>query len=181
LKTFTIPYFVLICLSLLFSGGASAATYFGGGLGRASWDLKPFGNVNLEDDIAIRLFGGVRVDYIGGEIELAFSSHDWEGSGGQITHNAVHIIFSGVGYLPIVYNLDLYGKLGINMWGTSVDIQNDIYEGDNGIDLALGLGLNFHVAENFLIRLEYQSLPGLSDGFDKGDITQYTANFAFSY
>lgn len=176
----TIRNFIALLL-LTVSNMAFATTYLGGGLGRATWDLEPLDITTLEDGIAIRLFGGIKNGNIGGEMELSFSMHDWKGSGGQITHNAVSVVFSGVGYIPMLTTLDLYGKLGLNMWGTSVDIQNDVYEGDNGIDIAMGIGLNFHAGENFLIRIEYQSLPGLGDGIDEGDITQYTVNFAFEY
>lgn len=173
---------VTIGAMLITGSNASAGVYFGGGLGTASWDLKPFyGTFELEDGAAIRLFGGTRFGYFGGEMELAFSAHDWKGSGGQITHNATSVIFSGVGYLPLANFVDAYGKLGMNLWGTSVDVADINLEGDNGIDIAFGVGLSFNATPNLLIRLEYQSMPGLGDSVDEGDISQFTVNGAYSY
>jgi len=174
---------VLIILTFIYSiSGASASTYIGGGLGKATWDLKPvLGSYELEDSIALRLFGGIRSGNLGGEAELSFSSHDWKYFNGSASHNAGSIILSGVGYLPITSTFELYGKIGMNLWSTTVELLGETYEGDDGVDLAFGLGLNLKVTEELLIRLEYQSLPGLSDGLDEGDIKQYTMNFALNY
>ena len=170
---------LIITLLLITCSNASAAGvgYFGGGLGRATWDLEPFGN-ELEDGLAMKIFGGTRDGYFGGEIELTFSSHDWDTNSVNATHTAAHIIFSGLGYLPLFSGLDLYGKIGLNMWGTSVEDSGDIYKGDNGIDIALGVGLNFNVNDKVMIRIEHQSLPGMSDGIDDGDVKQNTISLA---
>lgn len=179
----------IVIIGFMFTacGTASASTYIGGGLGTATWDLKvtPLPSApapyELEDGVAIRMFAGMRQDYIGGEVELSFSSHDWDTTVENGTHNVAHIVFSGVGYLPILSVFELYGKIGFNMWGTTVDWRGGIYDGENGIDLAYGFGLNINITESIMIRLEHQSLPGMSDGIDSGDIEQNTVNFALGF
>lgn len=182
MKNSLLKLLVAVGLLLSTSSIAFASSYFGGGIGNASWDLKPlFGSFELEDGTAIRLFYGTRTGNFGGEMELAFSEHDWKGSGGQATHNATHFIFSGVGYFPLANYVDLYGKVGLNLWGTSVDLLGANYEGEDGIDIALGFGLNFKATDQFIIRAEYQILPGLDDGIDEGDVTQFTVNGALVF
>lgn len=174
----------LIGLLLIFGSNLVFAEglYFGAGLGNASWDLKPlYGSFELEDSTPFRLFLGSKTGVIGGEMEVDFSAHDWVGSGGQATHNASSLIFSGLYYIPIANGFDLYGKAGINIWHTTVDFVGVNYDGDDGIDIAAGFGLNFTMTPNFLLRIEYQYLPGLGDGVDKGDISQFTVNAAYSY
>lgn len=171
-----------LLVAALVSGSASADSYFGFGLGNASWDLKPFFGTNeLEDGTAVRLFGGTRTGNFGMEIEFSFSEHDWKGSGGLATHNAGGLIFSGVGYLGLAPGFDLYGKAGLNLWNTTVDFLGLNYDGEDGINLALGVGLDIAATEQFHIRMEYQMLGTLDDGVDEGDLSQLTINGAYFF
>ena len=129
---------LVISLMVLSCSNVSAAQtkYIGGGLGNATWDLEPLGN-ELEDAMVFRGFMGMREDNFGWEGELSFSTHDWKNTSGEASHTAAHIVLSGVGFLPLFESMELFGKIGLNFWGTSVDYQGDIYEGDNGIEIAV--------------------------------------------
>jgi hypothetical protein len=179
-----------MALCLVASNSALAGGYIGLGFGTASWDIKPLlGTYEVDDGTPLRIFGGSRTGQLGWEIDFSMSEHDWYDNfgiiafspGGKITHMADNLIFSVIGFLPLSPTFDLYGKLGLNMWSTTVEVEGVELEGDDGIDLAAGAGLNINVAQNFLIRLEAQYLPGIGDGIDEGDITQFTAGGAYSW
>jgi hypothetical protein len=166
---------------LLSSNSALAAGYIGLGFGKASWDIKPLEIFEVDDGTPIRIFGGSRTGKLAFEMEFSLSEHDWTGSGGIITHNADHLIFSGLGFLPLSDAFELYGKIGLNLWSTTVDVDGTEFEGDDGIDLAFGAGFNINAGQHFIIRLEGQYLPGIGDGLDEGDITQFTVNGAYVF
>lgn len=115
---------------------------------------------------------GTRQNNLGLEIEFNFADYDWKDLGGQATHNVTNLVFSGLGYIPISNRFDVFGKIGFNFWGTDVDFFGINYEGDSGIDLAYGAGINFTATNTVNLRFEYQILPGLGDGVDEGDISQ---------
>lgn len=176
----------------LATGGIAVASdgYFGGGAGRASYDITPLlGNFEVDSGVAYNFFLGSRNDNMGFETQFGFSEHDWTGLGrfGTASHKVSSIIFSGVAYAPINRVFDIYGKLGVNIW--TVNVKADIpalnlagtYEGDEGISIAYGLGIVADVHESFDIRMEFQGLPGLDDGLDKGDIKQFTFNLAVPF
>ncbi|WP_455200404.1 outer membrane beta-barrel protein [Kaarinaea lacus] len=180
---------LLVMLFASINSNAFAANYLGAGFGTASWDIKPLlGTYDVDDGSPIRLFFGTRKGNLGMEMEFSMSEHDWVDSfgivtfpGDTVTHLADHLIFSGVGYLPLNQTFDLYGKIGLNIWSTEVELQGLTLEGDDGIDFALGAGFNINATQHFLIRLEAQYLPGIGDGLDEGDITQFTANAAYAW
>lgn len=164
------------------SNTAFATGYFGVGFGKAQFDIKPlFGTNEVDDGTPFRLFGGVRGGNLGWETEISFADYDWSNKGGSATHHAGNVVISGLGYLPLSKSFDLYGKIGINFWNTTVDYAGATYEGESGADIAYGAGVNISATEAFSIRLEYQALPGLSDGVDDGDISQYTLNALFNF
>ena len=166
-------------LSVTHAHANETKKYFGFGIGNASWDLEPLGN-SLENGTAIRGFIGLRTGNKGFEAELDASFHDWEGWS-QSTHYATHLILSGVGYIPVSPAVDLYGKIGLNQWTTTVDLWGTSDEGESGFNLALAGGVNFGLSEKVHLRTEYQFLPGLDDGLDKGDISQFTVNAVINF
>ena len=160
-----------------------AGSYWGVGLGRGSWDLEvtPLTpDFSLEHSAAFRLFLGFRENNLGGEMEISYSEHDWKGLP-NASHTAVNLVFSGLAYLPLSVNFELYGKLGLNFWTTSVDFFGINYDGGDGIDFMAGVGARYIISGNIGVRLEFQSLPGLDDGIDKGDMTLTTANIEIGF
>ena len=165
----------------LITGSANAGNYWGLGLGNAAYDLKVLGVVPLKDGTAVKFLWGNRNENIGMEAEFSFSSHDWEGAGGLATHNVGNLVFSGIGYFPVGSGFDVYGKAGLNLWSTTVDLVGTNYDGDSGVGLALGAGLDFATTDRFHLRLEYQMFNGIGDTIDEGDITQVTLSGTYYY
>jgi opacity protein-like surface antigen len=170
-----------VLAAMLVSGGASADSYWGLGVGNASFSLKNLGVVGVEDGTAVKIFGGTRNGDFGFEGSLSGSEHDWDGSGGLASHHVTNLVLSGVAYHALSDGFDVYGKLGLNLWGTHYEILGVDSDTENGIGLALGAGLDIAATEHFHIRLEFEMMPGIDDGTDEGDITQMTINGAFFF
>ena len=79
--------------------------------------------------------------------------------------------------MPINETVSFFGKLGLNLWSADVTFLGTEYEADSGI--ALSAGADFKISENFHLSAEYQVLPGLDDGVDKGDVQQLLFNAIF--
>lgn len=174
--------YLLLASVLCLSGNAYAEGYWGLGFGNASYDIKPlFGTFEVEDAVALKGFVGIRNGNFGFEGEGTVSMHDWEGAIGDASHTVVNLVFSLVGYLPVSDNFSLYGKAGANFWGTSVSYSGAVYEGDNSIDPAFGLGMDWAVSESTHLRAQYSAYSGIGDGVDEGDMEVVTLDFAFYY
>jgi opacity protein-like surface antigen len=171
----------LVLVVMLVSSSVSAGNYWGIGVGNASFSLKNFGVGNVEDGSALKIFAGNRSGDFGMEMEFSTSEHDWEGWGGTASHSVNNLAFSGVAYLPLSAALDLYGKLGLNLWGVSYTLGGLSSETENGVGLALGGGVDFAATQQFHLRLEYQMFTGMDDGVDKGNITQMMASGAYFF
>ena len=100
-------------LLVLLAFNANGQAYFGAGFGNSSWDITDNGLFELEEETAIRIFGGVREEDLGFEFGLSWAGYDWEGSNN--THNASNLTFSGIWYLPLGESLDVFGKAGLNL------------------------------------------------------------------
>ena len=170
-----------ILSAVLIAGSANAGNYWGVGFGNASFSLKNFGVLPVEDGSVFKLLWGTRNGDFGMEADFSTSEHDWEGTGGLVSHTVTNLVFSGIGYLPITKGFDLYGKAGLNLYGVSYEGLGLDSEAENGVGLALGAGLDFAASEQFHIRLEYQMLNGIDDGFDDGDINQMTVSGTYFY
>ena len=77
--------------------------------------------------------------------------------------------------------VDVYGKVGVNLWHTTVDLLGTKYDGDDGVGIAAGFGLNVSVSPYLVLRLQYDYLPGIGDSIDEGDLTMMTVNLAYFY
>ena len=173
---------LIMTLSLVIvSMNANAEKYWGLGAGSSSFDLNVLGVVPLKDATAIQIFMGGRNGNVGYEFDFSTADYDWEGFDNIASHSVTNLVMSGIGYLPVSNGFDVYGKVGINFWSTDVEIESVTLEGDDGIDLTYGAGLNFAATDSLKLRLEYQVLTGLSDGIDSGDISQLMLNFAYVY
>lgn len=167
-------------LFIIFSFNVNAGNYFGAGLGNSSWDITDQGLFNLEDSTAIRIFGGTKNDNTGFEAELSFAGYDWEGFGGN-THNASNLAIFGLYYVPISGGFDLFGKLGLNFWSTDIDFSGDNFEGDDGLDIAYGFGVDVTASDTIKFRVEYDTFSGLGEKVDEGDVTQLMFNIVYFY
>jgi len=170
--------FVLV-FAFLLSTNAAAGTYWGIGIGKASWSLQSYlSSYELKDGPVLDVFFGMRSGNFGFEGELTASSHDWVDA--PATHHAANAIIAAMGYLPVSQTVDFYGKLGFDFWHTTVDYAGYNYDGDSGLSLVYGVGLNFGLSPTMGMRLEYKMMNDLGDGVDKGDMSQATLSLVFS-
>lgn len=172
----------LILASSIFTNQALAEQYWGLGLGKSSFDLTPlYGSFELDDAIAFKFVFGNKTDNTAFEMDMSFASYDWTGTYGDASHNALNLVLAGLGYLPLSESVDLFGKIGANLWSTTVDLGGVHYEGDGGVGLSIGGGIEFTFTESSRVRMEYQMLNGLGDGVDEGDITNFMLTAIFNY
>lgn len=165
--------------AILCSSSAFAGSYWGIGLGSASWNLVPYYSAyELKNGPAIDAFFGLRNGPFGIEGELTASSHDWVDFP-SATHHDANLIIAGMGYLPIGQYFDLYGKLGFDYWHTTVDFLGGTFDGDSGISLLYGVGMNFGLSPTMGLRLEYKQMNDIGDGLDKGDLSVTTLSLVF--
>lgn len=173
-----------LCIILLSATSHSAMakkSYWGAGVGPSSFSLKPFFETDeTEDGTAIRLLFGKRNNNTSFELDFSFADYDWTYNPGN-SHSVLNIVLSGVGYLPVSENFSLFGKVGVNIWSTTVDFLGETLDGDDGIGIAASGGIDFAASESFHITAEFQILPGLSDGIDDGDISQFLVNGVYYY
>lgn len=171
---FRAAIFVVACFGELAT--ASAQTYLGLGVGNASYSLKSIvGYEEVDDGVVGKVvFGQRTANGLGFELDISGSSHDWNGLLGAATHDVTNFVIAGTANMSVAKDSELFGKLGINMWSTTVDVSGSTYEGDDGFGLAAGGGLEFRATKQIGIRGELLYLPGVSDGVDDGDVTELT-------
>lgn len=177
----TINRSILLLASSLITTPVIAGNYWGLGLGNSSFDIRPlFGSFEVDDGTAFKFIMGSRSNNTGLELDFSFASYDWTGVS-NATHNVFNMTIAGIGYVPVTNGVDLFGKVGMNLWSTTVDFIGSTYDGDDSIGLSIGGGIDFEVSSRTHIRAEYQMLNGIGDGVDEGDISQFTINAVFNY
>jgi opacity protein-like surface antigen len=172
---------LLLLTTSLISTQVTADNYWGLGLGNSSFDIRPFFNsFEVDDGAVIKFIMGSRSNNSGLELDFSFASYDWTGVS-NATHNVFNMTIAGIGYVPVADSVDLFGKVGMNIWSTTVDFIGSTYDGDDSIGLSIGGGIDFELSSRTHIRAEYQMLNGIGDGVDEGDISQFTVNAIFNY
>ncbi|MCK5639892.1 MAG: hypothetical protein KAJ19_03815 [Gammaproteobacteria bacterium] len=159
--------------------GKTAKHYYGiGFIGKATWDL---GAEYTNKHLVWSLLVGRRTRNKSFELEVAAAQYEQYG---QTDYNASHLTFSVLKYQPIFSSADIYGKIGLNSWITSVDNEGIRTKSDDGINIALSAGLQFKFKpdkKNIIIRFEGKVLPDISNGVDEGDIRQFTTTIIGYY
>ena len=172
---------LIMALTLAPADSYAGDSYWGIGFGKSSFNIKPlYGSNEVDDSGAFKVVIGSRFGNLGYEMDFSFASYDWKGLS-SATHNASNVVFAGLGYLPISDSFDIYGKLGLNLWGTTVDYSGTLYDGDNGVGVAYGAGMDIQVTDKMTIRAEYQAMNGIGDGIDEGDISNVTVSLLFDF
>ena len=175
---------VKICAALIavtLSQSSFAGNYWAIGGGSTSWDIKPvFGTYEVKDGPTLDILLGTRSGNFAFEGEFTFSSHDWVGVN-NATHNVGNLIFAGLGFLPIGQTFELYAKVGVDFWRTTVDFAGSNYDGDNSTAFIAGVGVNIKFTETFNLRAEYKTVSGVGDGIDEGNLGQTTILAVFNF
>ena len=161
--------------------------YIGGALGWVNTDLKidparlfseTHTQVQLDEtDSGWKLMTGYR---LGRYLSAEFAYTDL----GQIeahtntpikaNSNVNGLSLSGIAMLPLGENFSLTGRLGLYRWDRSASTLisglgqlTSVVADDNGTDMVLGVGLNWHLFSRFALRAEWEHFNDLSDqGYD---------------
>ena len=136
--------------------------YLGFGIGSADDELLQ------ETDTAAKLFGGFNITrHIG--VEFSYVNL------GDYVNGAIEqdgIAYELVGYLPLSYNVDLFGKVGMFSWEVS---SGPFYV--QGTDPTYGAGVSVALNPNLNLRGEWQ----LFTDVDGGDVDLCSAGISFHF
>ena len=162
-----------LCIILVAASMTASASdtgfYLGAGIGKASVDPLKFyptlGDYVDNDDTGYKAYGGYRfLKFLAVEAgytnfgNLQFAERNVQGS-----QEIADVSVKGwdafvVGILPIGNVVDIYGKLGIMAWDTTITstLRGEIHytESSTGTDTAYGIGAGFWVGPNVTLRGE---------------------------
>ena len=160
---YLLTLFTAITLSLPAAASAvQPGGYLGFGIGSADDELLQ------ETDTAAKFFGGFNITrHIG--FELSYVNL------GEYVNGAIEqdgIAYELVGYLPLNYNVDLFGKVGTFSWEVS---SGPFYV--QGTDLTYGAGINVILNPHVNLRGEWQTFTEV----DGGDVDLYSAGVSFHF
>lgn len=136
--------------------------YFGVGLGSADDEILQ------ETATGSKLFGGINVTrFIG--VEVSYINL------GEYVNGAIEqdgLAYELVGYLPLNYNVDLFGKVGMFNW----EVRSGPYY-VRGTDPSYGAGISVILNPNVNLRGEWQ----LFTDVDGGDVDLYSASISYHF
>jgi len=132
-------------------------------------------NKNLAFEVSYRDFGEVEDKY------------DDDGFDVKETYSADAISFAAVGIIPVGSSIELFGKLGIDLWnaewkGQATDgfTNYSDSEKDDGTDLFYAIGAAYDVTASTDIHIEYQKHSFEVSGGDMDvDVLAVGVNFGF--
>lgn len=188
----------LLCLLVILVAASIPASasdtgfYLGAGIGKASVDPLKFyptlGDNVENDDLGYKVYGGYRfLKFLAVEAgytnfgNLQFAERNVQG-----WQEIVDLSVKGwdafvVGILPVSNVVDIYGKLGIMAWDTTITstLREEIHytESSTGTDTAYGIGAGFWVGPNVTLRAE-------AEWFKIGDydtVPLYTFNVTYTF
>ena len=152
--------FSLITLTTPFVSAAEPGWYFGAGIGNSDPDVG-----GLDDDTGTKFFAGYNLDGTwgleGGFVDLG--DFDVDFFPGSVEVDGFQ--FAGVGNLPVA-EVSLFGKVGLYRWDAEANIAGTPIDDDDGIDVMWGFGIAFDIAENWLIRGEWERFDIDGDDVD---------------
>ena len=161
---------------LLLAGAATAADngiYIGGSIGQA--------NVEVEDDIAdfdgddtgFKVIAGIRpLDFLGFELNYVDLGAPEEGG---VEVDATGIDAFAVGFLPLPL-VDLFAKVGVVSWDSSVSVEGVEVVDDSGEDLAYGVGAQARFG-SIAVRAEYE----IFDIDDTDDVNMLSLGLTWTF
>ena len=161
---------------LLLAGAAMAADngiYIGGSIGQA--------NVEVEDDLAdfdgddtgFKVIAGIRpLDFLGFELNYVDLGAPEEGG---VEVDATGIDAFAVGFLPLPL-VDLFAKVGVVSWDSSVSVDGVEVVDDSGEDLAYGVGAQARFG-SIAVRAEYE----IFDIDDTDDVNMLSLGLTWTF
>lgn len=173
----TILSAALIAGAISLTPAAQAAEpgfYVGGGIGQGN-DL-----VLNETSAAYKIFGGYNVNpFLGMELAYVnlgsnYTLYD-SSTGNYYTGTQDGVSYELVGHLPIGYNIDIFGKVGLFNWSNSY---NYVYAPSaQGTNNDYGFGLSARLAPQLWLRGEYQKFLDVNGG----DVNMASVNIVYHF
>ena len=197
LATFSLNTFAEDKVSLAKDSGF----FVGGSLGIASLDFDDqksidktaangitMSSVDVDDENAgVKVFGGYNFNqYFGieggyvylGEYDSTFNITAPVAEASAVNSDVYGLMFAGVASFPITNNAKLFGKLGLFRWESDSSINSNLYAvvDDDGTDVMFGLGANYKVTDNALMRIEWERYA-----LDKSDIDLFSIGMQYNF
>ncbi len=137
-----------------------ADNYIGGSFGQSEVNVSGF-----DKPTAYKIYGGTRSTNFGVEAAYhnvgAFIAQSFLG---ETSTTITGFELSGVGYLPINNNFELFGKFGAFSWENKLNIKSMNFTAkDSGTELTYGIGAQYKVMPALSLRAEYQKFINVSE------------------
>ncbi len=92
----------------------------------------------------------------------------------------------GIGSIPIAERFSLYGKVGLYMADTDIDIAfaglGSVSDSDDNVDLTFGFGARYDFTRNFGVRAEWQRYSDVKAGdFGKFDVDVMSVGILYRF
>lgn len=148
----------------------TSGPYLGIGVGYSKIDARNDQISISGEDFSYRLLGGYRFAHlplpfdIDVGIEAAYvdlGEVDEFTLGSDVAVEMDGFVTSGVVYLPVFRNLDVFGKTGVYFWDGTVKADSTEIADESSTDLSLGLGIAWQTGGALGAQLEIESLNAL--------------------
>lgn len=156
--------------------GDDSGGYFGAGVGRTSLSdyCSDTGGIALDScddkDTAFKVFGGYRftrnVAVEAAYVDLGKYRASGSGPAFNVETKVTGVTAQAVGIVPFGNEFSLMGRIGAIFWDLSTSGTSGGFPGrldDNGVDLALGAGVQYKFARNFGVRADLDYYPNLGN------------------
>ncbi len=172
-----LPAFLLI-LPMLASGAQgnlptkTSGAYFGVGVGASKIDARDSSTSVSGQSFNYRAMAGYRLVHLpepfGLNLDLGFEAAyvdigeiEEPTAGAEVSVDMTALVASGIIYLPIHNNWDIYGKGSLYFWDGTVTADGVETSNETNSDLAFGLGVAWETGTAFGMRLEVETLDAL--------------------
>ena len=141
-------------------------------------DLVALGVTSCDDDdTSLKIYAGKRFTP-NFSAELAWvdlGEVTATGPGGTATAGVDGFQIAGLGMVPVSPQVSFFGKLGFYLWDTQFTAPG-MSLSDDGTDVMFGLGLNWHLARQLDLRVEWEQFD-----IDGSDVSLLSAGVAFRF
>ncbi len=150
----------------------TSGPYIGAGLGASQIDTRDGSTTVSGESFSYRLVGGYRFAHIplpfglnlDAGLEAGYAdlgAVEERAAGADVEVEMTAFVTSGIVYLPIHNNWDLFGKVGVYFWDGTVTADGVETSSETNSDLSLGLGVGWQTGTSFGLTFEVESLDAL--------------------
>jgi OOP family OmpA-OmpF porin len=173
--------------------------YIGGSFGQSTADIDCGGTTSCDDsDTSWKVFGGYQVN-------RNFALEVGYGALGEVTASTPAFFVGptlipaadvkikttawevvGIGSLPLGERFSLFGKVGLYVADTDIEVVfaglGTATDADDNVDLTFGFGARYDFTRNFGVRAEWQRYGDVKAGdFDKFDVDVMSVGIVFRF